>query len=110
MGLKESVVVDSKLKKNKIHILNNYIDGDPFDEENLIDSLRIIKKLRAKNSRAIIEARTNYWIAAILKHPFRKRLAQYCDYIIDKTLWKESSIKHIWKNENNRWTNVTYEI
>ena len=100
----------STLKKNGIHILNNYINGDPFDKENLMDSLEIIKKLRAKDPKAIIEVHTNYWIAAILKHPFRKRLARYCNYIIDKTLWKESSIKHIWKNENNGWTNVTYEI
>lgn len=96
-------------KKYKKHTLNNFINGDPFDEENLIDSLRVVMQLRDKNPKVIIEAHTKYWIATILRHPVRKKLAQRCDYIIDSTVWNGLTVKHVWKNENNKWTNITYE-
>lgn len=94
--------------------------GDPLHENNLQTVLNLVNKIRLLLPEKTIWLYTGYELPAILKHPIRKKIASQCDIIVDGkyvdalrdiTLkWRGSSNQHIWKNENGKWINVTYEI
>ena len=96
------------------------LGGDPLHENNLQDVLNLVNKIRLLLPEKTIWLYTGYELPAILKHPIRKKIASQCDIIVDGkyvdalrdiTLkWRGSSNQHIWKNENGKWINVTYEI
>lgn len=96
------------------------LGGEPLADTNLKDVLNLVNKIRLLLPEKTIWLYTGYELPAILKHPIRKKIASQCDIIVDgkymDTLrditlkWRGSSNQHIWKNTNDKWTNVTYEI
>lgn len=96
------------------------LGGEPLADKNLQAVLNLVNEIRLLLPEKTIWLYTGYELPAILKHPIRKKIASQCDIIVDGkyvdalrdiTLkWRGSSNQHIWKNENGKWINVTYEI
>ena len=126
-GVNSGILFDEEAESELFEALEkDYISGitltggDPLHKNNLNDILNLVNKIRLLLPEKTIWLYTGYELPAILKHPIRKKIASQCDIIVDGkyvdalrdiTLkWRGSSNQHIWKNENGKWTNVTYEV
>ena len=98
-------------------VVNDFVTGDPLSEENLKQTIDIVCGIGVKKETILY---SNWEIPAILKSPTRRKIASFCNYIVDGRFkkeyqkvglkWRGSRNQHIWKNENGKWTNITYEI
>lgn len=99
------------------YVINDFVQGEPLSEFNINFTQSLVNGLTRKRPLVLY---TNYEIPSILKDSKKKEIASLCNYIIDGRFrkeyqkdgmkWRSSSNQHVWKNEDGKWRNITYEI